>query len=187
MENVRSALLEAVATSPTPSRATTPVHQTTTEVLCNSASVRVQETHDISTAMTEDGIATLSDEHLTPSATTQSIVDKPSGTILSQPVIVAVVLSENVLAHSSPPHNYAPPETEGVDYRPHNLPSPADVKRGTQGRFPWYVAKKSKVPGIYASWYAYLTDKLLFMSRELNMSRQGGSLQVKPRVLEEYG
>ena len=50
------------------------------------------------------------------------------------------------------PHNYSPPTDAGTEYRPDDLPNPVDAKRGREGQYFWYVARKSRIPGIYATW-----------------------------------
>lgn len=98
-------------------------------------------------------------EALSPSEQNEisAVEDHTSGDLLdsttaSQPVMVAE-LDGHKQPHPKLSRNYAPPDSAGQEYLPDDLPVPLDVKRGTEGKYPWYVAKKSRLPGIYASWY----------------------------------
>ncbi|VDC00577.1 unnamed protein product [Peniophora sp. CBMAI 1063] len=47
--------------------------------------------------------------------------------------------------------SYAPPPRAGVGYRPSNLPADYEC-RGDRSNHAWYVAWKSRRPGIYCNW-----------------------------------
>ena len=149
-ESVRCALIHALADSPVASRSTTPDIVDTYEDL------------DLLTDTTRNGAGSAillpdpkmitertNDSH--PIEMSQSLPNNETSLPTSQPVLVPPVASQSDMSPAGP-RNYAPPDKEGVKYRPSNLPEPLDVKRGGEGRYPWYVVKKSRSPGIYASW-----------------------------------
>ena len=82
-------------------------------------------------------------------AATNDGVEAPSTQPRSSQSVQITALSSMAVVH---PHNYSPPTDAGTEYRPDDLPNPVDAKRGREGQYFWYVARKSRIPGIYATW-----------------------------------
>ncbi|KZV64799.1 hypothetical protein PENSPDRAFT_690447 [Peniophora sp. CONT] len=161
MDTARSALMEAVADISQTPTAITPVNSPAATPVNGPDSTTVQEQLLASEITLEDHTSTSEIATLDSHVRTDGCSSDRSAGVSSQPVLVASVANATTLSLPTAPRNYAPPQEEGVDFRPNDLPEPTDVRRGTEGRFPWYVVKKSRAPGIYASWEeAYRSNRV---------------------------
>lgn len=178
-ERLRDSLLDAIADSAAASQLSaqdTPaltMQQASSTTSSAAVSFNVQDVHDL--LQQDDSSIPLSSQpelvgegevpqgaHVQPgeSGCIDQVADddpqdsnaEQSLTTNSEPVTESSAEQSGCSAVLGPPRSYAPPDYAGADYTANDLPHPLDERRRSEGRYPWYVAWKSRSPGIYCCW-----------------------------------